>query len=104
MFFSGRDQDDVTWSDLLDRAAPPLHATTAGSNDQRLSERMRVPRRTRAWLERDARAGGARRITAIEEWIHADPSSEVGFRRYRGGLRAGTLDFHCRFLSIGITK
>jgi hypothetical protein len=77
MLFSGRDQDDVTWPDLLDRAAPPLHAAASGRHDQRLSEWVRMPIRARARLERNVRAAGPRGIVAIKERIDANGSRKV---------------------------
>ena len=48
-----REPDDVARPDLLDRPALALHAAAAGQHDQRLTERVRVPRRARAGLEGD---------------------------------------------------
>ena len=52
-----REPDHVARPDLLDRPAPALRPAAAGGDDQRLAERVRVPRRAGAGLERDARAG-----------------------------------------------
>src|SRR5436309_4475299 len=49
-----REPDDVARPDLLDRAAPALHPAAPGRHDERLAERVSVPRRPCARLERDA--------------------------------------------------
>src|SRR5579859_563436 len=40
-----REQDDVAWPDFLDWAAVALHPAAAGGDNQRLTQRMGVPRR-----------------------------------------------------------
>jgi hypothetical protein len=57
--------------DFLDGTTPALHASDAASDDQRLTERMRVPGGPGARLEGDAGAGGARRIGRLEQRIDA---------------------------------
>lgn len=51
VFLVGREPDDVAGPDLLDRAAFALRAAEAGGHNQRLSKRVGVPGRSRAWLE-----------------------------------------------------
>ena len=53
--------DDVTGADLLDRATIALHASTAGDDDQRLSEWMCVPGRSGTGFESHGRTADARR-------------------------------------------
>src|SRR5215831_11003140 len=67
VLFARREPDDVARPDLLDRPALALRETAAGRHDQCLSQRMRVPGRARAGLERDASAADARRIGRLEE-------------------------------------
>src|SRR5918912_1425831 len=50
---AGREPHHVAGADLLDRAALALHETAAEEHDQRLPERVRVPRRAGAQLEGD---------------------------------------------------
>ena len=69
-----RDPDDVSRPDLVDGAAPLLHAADARGHDQDLAERMGVPGRAGTGLERDGRARRARRIGRLEHGIDADPS------------------------------
>src|SRR5215208_7306393 len=44
VFFTRWKPDDVTGANFLDRSAPALDASGAGCDDQRLAERLRVPR------------------------------------------------------------
>src|SRR5215207_3997173 len=54
VLYPRREPDHVAGTDLLDRPALALHPAAAGRDDQGLAERVRVPRRPRAGLERDA--------------------------------------------------
>jgi hypothetical protein len=51
MLLSGREPNDISGPDLLDRAAPSLRPAAAGRDDESLTERMRVPCRPRARLK-----------------------------------------------------
>ena len=59
MLLIRRSMDDVARLNLLDLASPALHPAGTFRHDQRLAERVRVPRRPGAGLERDARDGHA---------------------------------------------
>src|SRR5438874_13674161 len=52
VLLAGRAPDHVTRANLLDRASPALHESAAGGHDQGLTERMGVPCRPGAGLER----------------------------------------------------
>ena len=52
VFLSRRKPDHVTRSNFLNRTFPALSPAAAGGDDQRLTERMRMPGRARAGLER----------------------------------------------------
>ena len=56
MLLAGREPNDVTRPDLLNRTDNSLHPPKPCRNDQSLPKRMCVPRRARSGLERDARA------------------------------------------------
>ena len=56
VLLAGREPDDVAGADLLDRPALALRPADTRGHDQRLAERMGVPRRARARLEGDLRA------------------------------------------------
>ena len=77
MLFSRGKPDHVTRSNLLDRASPSLRAAAACRDDQRLSERVRVPGGPRTGLECHAGADDARRIWCAEERIDAYRAGEV---------------------------
>ena len=79
-----RDPDDVARPDLLHRAALLLHPAAAGGDDQRLAQRVRVPRRPRARLEGDHPAADARRGLGLEARVDAHGPGEVA-RRPGGG-------------------
>src|SRR5436190_7999421 len=59
VLLTGREPDDVALVDRLDRAAPSLSAAAAGGHDQRLAQRVRVPRGPCAGLEGHAGADNA---------------------------------------------
>jgi hypothetical protein len=80
--------------DFLDGTTPALHASDAASDDQRLTERMRVPGGPGARLEGDAGAGGARRIGRLEQRIDAHGAGEPVGRPFGGGLGAASSDVH----------
>jgi hypothetical protein len=54
MFFMRRNPHRIAGADFPDRATLGLHPSDAMNDKKRLSERMGVPRRTRARLECDA--------------------------------------------------
>ena len=54
--------DHIAWPDLFDSAVPALCQATARGDDQRLSERVRMPRRACAGFKGNAGTDDARRI------------------------------------------
>jgi hypothetical protein len=52
MLQTRRKPDDIAGADLLDRSALALHPSEAGSDNQRLPERVRVPRGPGAGFEK----------------------------------------------------
>ena len=66
MLFTGRKPRDITWPDFLDRPAFALHPSEAKRDDQRLTERMRMPGGAGARLEGDACTGHPCRIGCLE--------------------------------------
>jgi hypothetical protein len=89
-----REPNDIARLDLLDWPALALREAAAGRHDQRLSERMRVPGRARAGLERDAGAADTRRIGRLEQRVDADRAGEPLGRSLAGRLCAVSLDIH----------
>jgi hypothetical protein len=56
VFLAGREPDDITGPDLIDRASPMLDPAAPGQDDESLPGRMRMPCGARAGLEGYARA------------------------------------------------
>src|SRR6185436_10048794 len=98
VFFAGSKPDHIPRMNLLDRAGPALRAPAAGGHNQRLTERVRVPRRARAGFESDARATHARGVSPIEQWIDANRAGEPVGRSLAGRLRSASFDVHGRLL------
>src|SRR5829696_1219315 len=69
MLLVRRDPDRVAGADLLDRAVPFLHPPDAGDDVQRLPERMGVPGRARAGLERHPHRLDARRLGSLDDRV-----------------------------------
>src|SRR5436190_9456996 len=86
--------DDIPGPNLLDGAAPPLRATSAGSHDQGLTERVRVPCRAGARFERDAPASRARGQGRVEQRVDAHGSCEPLCRSLCRRLGSTSLDVH----------
>jgi len=66
MLLSRLEPDDIARPDLFDRAAPSLDKANTGCNEQRLPKRMRMPRRSGAGFESDARTASTRGIDRLE--------------------------------------
>jgi hypothetical protein len=69
MLFAGRTPDDIAGPDFLFGFAPALRPAASGGDDQRLPQRMGMPRRARAGFERDQCAIRTRGIGRIEQGI-----------------------------------
>ena len=81
-----REPDHVAGPDFLDRPALALRPAAAGRHDQRLAQRVRVPRGPGARLEGDAGAGDARRIGRLEQRIDPNRAGEPIRRPLAGRL------------------
>src|SRR5947209_5835641 len=77
--------DHIARPDFFDGTTRFLHSAEAGRDDQRLSERMRMPRGPRAGLKTDARAASAGRIGRLKKRIDANRSGEIFVRTFCGG-------------------
>src|SRR6266516_7311930 len=95
MLLGRRAPNYVARPDLPDRAAPALHKTAAARDDERLTERMRVPITACAWLERDVGAARPCRSRRLEQLVNAYRAGEILGRSCGGGLRAVWFDVHC---------
>src|SRR5436190_2930248 len=94
VLFASREPDDVAGTNLLDGTAPSLRASTTRRHDERLTERMRVPGRSRAWLERHPRAGAAHRGRRLEQRIDPDRPCKPVAGSFAGWLRTDSFNFH----------
>src|SRR2546430_8453564 len=83
---SGREPDHVAGTNFLDEAALALRPTATACDNERLTERMRVPRSARARLERDARTGGPCRSVCLKQRIDAHRAGEPISRTFGGRL------------------
>src|SRR3954454_3429104 len=84
--------DDVARPHLFDRSAVALHPSQAQSDDQCLSERMRVPVGASPGLKGDVTSAGPRRIWCLKERVHADRSGDPVRRGLGRRTRAVSLD------------
>jgi len=68
--------------------------STTFYDDQGLTQRMSVPRGTRARLERNASTNGAGRIVCLKERVNTDGASKPLGRSPTRRLRTNSFDFH----------
>jgi membrane protein YqaA with SNARE-associated domain len=95
---AGRAPYHVAGADLDDRLALALGPAAAGGDDQRLSQRMRMPGRARAGLEGHAGHRGAGRRRRRIERIDPDAAGKVFFWALHRGLGSCAFEFHaCSF-------
>ena len=80
--------------DLLDRAAFALNPAASGSDDESLTERMRMPCGPRARFEGYAGTLYKCRIGCLKKRINPYRAGEPLCRSLDGSLRANSLDFH----------
>jgi hypothetical protein len=91
--------DDISRTNLFFGSTFSLDPTKTGNYDQRLTERVRVPGRTRAWLKSDASSGHSRRLRGLEQGINPHIASEPIFRSFTGWPRSISCDFHVQLSS-----
>src|ERR1700728_4011275 len=72
-----RTPDHIARANLEDRPTLALRPSTAGGDDERLAERMAVPRRACAWLKGDAGARDPGRLRRAVQRINPHGSGEV---------------------------
>src|SRR4029079_10819862 len=89
---------DVAGPDFLDGTALALSPTTAGGDDQRLTERVRVPGGAGPRLECDAGSSNTRRVGGIEQPVDPDGAGKIILRTLFGRARADSFDVHVKFL------
>lgn len=72
-----RDPDNVTRTDFLTWAAFLLHVADAGSDNERLPQRMGMPGRARTGFEGHRATADAGRVVTLEQAINTYRSREV---------------------------
>lgn len=102
MPLSGRKPDNIAGVNLLNRTALPLDPPASRRDNQCLAEGMRMPRRSRSWLKRDAGARNSRRFRSLEERVNANRTGKPVRRAFAGGLRSIALDIHDTILMLKI--
>src|SRR6266404_3813715 len=97
VFFARRKPDHIARSNFFDRSAFALRPTKARRDDQRLTERMRMPGSAGTRFERDARATNTCRIRRLEQRINAHTAGKPISRSLARRLRSGSFYFHISF-------
>jgi len=100
VFLAGREPDDITGPDLIDRASPMLDPAAPSRDDESLPEGMRMPCGARAGLEGYARALYPCRIRRLKKRIDPHGAGEPVGWSLAGGLRASSFDFHFVFAQL----
>jgi len=77
VFHARRNPDDIARLDLLLFTTRLLQPAAAGRHDQGLAERVGVPGRAGAGLERDVSARYLGRVFGLEQGVDADRAREV---------------------------
>ena len=77
MLFAWREPDDVAGPDLLDRAALALDPAKPGCDDQRLTERMRVPSCPRPRFKGDGCSADAGGIFTRKRCVDAHRAGKI---------------------------
>lgn len=104
VLLAGREPDHITGTDLLDRTSPTLCQAATGRDDERLTERMRVPCGTCARFEGNAGALNKGRIGRLKERIDPHGTSEPVRRSLGRRLRANSFDVHVASILQRCTK
>src|SRR5947208_2541850 len=86
MLLTRREPDHVPRPNLLDRPSPALCQAAASCHNQRLAQRLSVPCRPSAGLERDTGADRACRIVCLKQGVDAYYPGEVLGRSFAGRL------------------
>ena len=92
VLLAGRKPNHIARPNLFDWTSPVLRPTAAGRDDERLTERMGVPRSPCAGLEGYTRALNERRIGRLKKRIDSHRASEPLGRAFRGRLRPNSFD------------
>src|SRR5271165_910616 len=94
MLFIGREPDDVARTDFLDRAALALHPAEPEGDEQRLTERVRVPGSPCPRLERDDRTADTGGCGSAKGRVDPHRTGKPIRRSLPRWLRATSFDLH----------
>src|SRR3569623_838518 len=94
MLLTRRTPDHVAWPNFLFRAALALYPPAPDGDNQGLPERMGMPGRPGAGLERDARAHRARRVGGLNQRVDTYGAGEVFRGPFAGGVGTTAFDVH----------
>jgi len=86
VFFRGRKPDNIAGTNFFDRATPALDSTATCGDDQRLSERVSVPRGTGTRFEGHARTKNTCWRGRIKERVDTNGAREIFYRSLAGRL------------------
>jgi hypothetical protein len=100
VLFARRKPDHVSGAYFLSCAAFPLDPSTAGRDNQRLPEGMRMPGGTRRRFKGDAGAGNKRRVRCLKERVNAYSAGKPVCRTFARGLRTDAFDLHHYILLV----
>ena len=95
VFLAWGKPNDVAWPNVFDWPAITLYPAASGSDNQRLSERMCVPRSACARLKGNACTSSSRRSGGPKKWVDADRSREPVRWTLLRGLRTSAFNVHC---------
>src|SRR4051794_3598722 len=99
VLFAGGEPHDVAGANLFNGSAPALDAAGPGRHDQRLAERMGMPRGARAWLECHSRTRSSGGRGGLKQRIDTDGACKPVTGSFRGRLRTCSSDLHGEVLS-----
>src|SRR4051794_28919708 len=99
VLFAGGEPHDVTGANLFNGSAPALDAAGPGGHDQRLAERMGMPRGACAWLECNGRTRSSGGSGGLKQRIDTDGACKPVTGSFRGRLRTCSSDLHGEVLS-----
>src|SRR4029453_15896663 len=86
--------DDIAWPDFLDRGAPPLPQAKARGDDQRLTERMRMPGRATTGPQGATGTDYPCRRGGLEQRVNSDGTRKPILWPFVRRLRSASFNFH----------
>jgi len=94
VLLAGREPDDIAGADLLDWPAPTLRPAAPRDDEQRLAERMRVPRGARTGIEPHHIRPESGRVGSLDQRVLPDRAGEPVGRPPPGRHRTAAAQLH----------